>query len=125
MPTKENELCRQGKLFCSICNKPMEMYYTPQCFWCNKPTGKVYVTYNLICVLKYLEHKKEGTKDIIWGLLCNIGEIGMPGLQNDTFGYVFMPFEDYTNLTEKQSEALQLLFEHYPNANEKLWEINW
>lgn len=51
------ELARRGELVCKICGNKMTMYYTPQCFKCEKPKPDKKGRYMLIPVCYYVALK--------------------------------------------------------------------
>jgi hypothetical protein len=70
-----------GKQKCPKCERPMEMYYTPWCPYCDKPERRTVTTLNMIQCLRHIEAitGDEGYKRRVWVWLCDLGVV-----HNDT-----------------------------------------
>lgn len=62
----ESELARRGELICKNCGGKMVMYYTPQCFKCEKPKPDKKGRYMLIPVCYYIALKQGLPLREIW-----------------------------------------------------------
>ncbi len=113
----ENELARQGKLHCEFCGKPMEVYYSTQCFHCEQAKPKVEkYEGNYMCAVKWLTNNEpDFDGEYMWDYLCN-NEI-LRG--NDTYITLSDDSSD-----EKYQTNLDLFKKHFPIEDIK-WFVSW
>lgn len=109
----ENDLARGGKLDCEYCGKPMEVYYTVQCFHClpSKPKIENHEG-NFICASKWISNQEpDFNKDELWTYLTNNDILQ----SNDS--YIVLP-------SETQNKDLKIFHKHYPEEHIK-WFVSW
>jgi len=66
----QNDLASSKKLHCEHCGEKMEVYYTAQCFRCQKPTEP-----NYIMCRNWLRYNEKGfDSDQFWKEICKVLE---------------------------------------------------
>lgn len=94
---------------CPDCGKPMQMYYTMQCFHCKKPIPDKRGRGNLFKAMYWLKNNEsEFNKDKFWRTICD----QIPG--NDTW------IQLYLGKTKDE-----LLFKKHFPIDDILWEVSW
>jgi hypothetical protein len=113
----------KSKEKCPKCKRNMDVHYGNHCFHCNKPEAETKKVYNLICVLKYLDKKRPGLYDRMWGTIAEFS-----AFSNGTIGSYMLPrdCEDYIGeVSESFREDIELVYAEYPDAEDALWEVSW
>lgn len=106
---------------CPKCQKPLEMYYRPICFHCERPKPKTVQQINLILSLEWLErHGYEGIKDRVWSDLFEYYHF----TNDSSFSVTLGPGYDYETGYQGVDEFHQALKELYNNGT-YLVEVSW
>jgi len=104
-----------NKNLCPDCGKPMEMYYTLQCFHCKKPTPNEKDRGNLLMARNWLiNNEPEFKADDWWKEICDNYEF-----HNDSWIELFTIEESNDRMPQSK-----IFNKHFP-VEGILWEVSW
>lgn len=118
------EQCRQGKLMCEACGKPMQMYYIPQCFHCTKPQGKPTTVVPLLPALYYIEN--QGHPDFKERFFNKMNYLtGQDNWSNDTYQRIVdIPASERSYEDTEILDLHDTLKSFYPDSD-IVWWLSW
>lgn len=110
-----SELCRRGQLPCKKCGRATKMYYTPTCFYCERPKPDQKGRYYLIPVCYYVALKNN----------LPLNEIKDTILDYDVFEYHNDTILDlYYTENEKVDKYIRMIDEEFPIATTNFF-VSW